>query len=508
MSRKASLTEQSIFLITGQVLAFLLSIAVPMVLVRVFSREKYGLYQQLFLIFTTVLPIGQLGVTQGLYYFLPREPDKRDSLMMQTLAFVMVLGGVFCLALTIFRNEIASAFNSPEMITYLPLLGAYTFFMISSSFIETSMIAEGRVIHASLFNVVSEAGRSTIVVVSAFLSRDILVVLYGVTAFSLFRFMFQFFYLRKRYRISPRNVDLEFWRRQLSYSLPVGFSNVAWLIQMKLHSFFVSFLFSTQMFAVYSVGSFNLPIVGIITTAVANVMTPEMSRCQKEGKDQQIIEIWHNAFRKMNLIFFPTFVFFFIMADEFILLLFTDKYEASIPIFRVSLLGILMSGINVGAVLNAYAQTRYEMTIAFVRLPVTMVLLYVFTNLWGVLGAIGADVFVSYLFRAVALQRVADVLSLSFGRIFEWRKNGIALCIAGVAGIPLLGLKNFAGMGPFLLLAVSAVIFCFCYVGLSIAFGTLSKAEVRSLVDLLLRRFVPLRSGPAFARKELGGQQK
>ncbi|MGI6657055.1 MAG: hypothetical protein ACOX5Z_09585 [Desulfobulbus sp.] len=62
----ASLSERAIALFIGHIVSLCLAVVVPVVLVRIFPREVYGLYQQLLLIFTTLLPFGQWGVTQGL----------------------------------------------------------------------------------------------------------------------------------------------------------------------------------------------------------------------------------------------------------------------------------------------------------------------------------------------------------------------------------------------------------------------------------------------------------
>jgi O-antigen/teichoic acid export membrane protein len=110
---KQTLTQQTALLFFGNALALVFGLAIPVILVRVFPKEEYGLYQQIFLIFMTLLPFGQMGVTQGLYYFLPREPDKKDAIVVQTFIFVIAAGALCFFLLVGFRSILSSMMNSP-----------------------------------------------------------------------------------------------------------------------------------------------------------------------------------------------------------------------------------------------------------------------------------------------------------------------------------------------------------------------------------------------------------
>lgn len=487
MARGKSLTEQAAVLFVGHVLALLIGVAVPMVLVRIFPQAQYGLYQQLFLIFTTLLPFGQMGVTQGLYYFLPREPEKKDAVVAQTFLFVIVTGAFCSLGLLLFRERIASLMNSPEMVQYLPVVALFIFFMIVSSFIETLMIAEGQARLSSTVRVFSELIRSLAVILTAFFTRSILAVFVALTCFALVRCVFQGWYLLGRYRMFCGGIDFAFWKRQLSYSIPIGMGNVAWLVQMRMHSFFVTFLFTPAIYAIYAVGTYNLPFVNLITTSVSNVMVPELARCQKDGNTTRILAVWAGALRKMNLFFFPLFIFFFIMAHDFIVLLFTEQYVESVNIFRISLFGILISGINTGAILNAYAETHYQMWMAVIKIPVVLAVLYLFTKVWGIHGAVAADVFVSVSFRFIVLAKVAKVMNVSFASLLRPGENLRIMAAALIAVTPVLVAQYYLVMSPFFMLLLNAVIFflSFCFAG----FGL--KIVTRSEIDSLTRAIIP-----------------
>lgn len=488
MSSRKSLTEQAMYLIAGRCFAQVLTLLHPIILVRMFTIDEYGLYRQLLLIYATLLPFGQMGVTQGLYYFLPREPEKRDAVIIQTLVFVVILGSVVLGGLLLFQSSIAAVFHNAEMAQYLPLLAIHTFLMISSSFLETSMVAEGRSKLAAVVTVLSQLFHSTVLISAALFSKDILFIFYALVVFSGARFVFQSIYFHKKYSLSIKRFDFRFLKRQLAYSIPIGLGNVSWLLQTKLHNYFVSFFFNPSMFALYSIGTFNIPIVGIITSSAANVMTPELSRCQKEGRRSDILKIWNNAIRKMNLLILPTFIFFEVMAPEFIRALFTESYVASAPIFRISLLGLLIAGINTGAILSAHAETKYLMRIAFLRISVAIPILYIFTSIWGVLGAISADIVTSLSFRLLVLTKVASVLEISFWKIIQWKINAKIFWISAIPGLLLFFLKDILSVPPLVCLITAFLLYFSCYGLLVSALGVISKNERVVLKDYILQK--------------------
>src|SRR5262249_13543584 len=63
---------QSSPLVLARLASAALTFGLPLALVRLLDPEAFGRYKQFFLAAQTVLLVGQLGLTQSLYYFLPR----------------------------------------------------------------------------------------------------------------------------------------------------------------------------------------------------------------------------------------------------------------------------------------------------------------------------------------------------------------------------------------------------------------------------------------------------
>ena len=92
--RSGSLLARARPLLVARLAGAVLTLAVPMVLARVLVPASYGTFKQAWLLTQTLALVLPMGMTVSLYYFVPREPESRDSHIAQTLWFHLALGGV------------------------------------------------------------------------------------------------------------------------------------------------------------------------------------------------------------------------------------------------------------------------------------------------------------------------------------------------------------------------------------------------------------------------------
>ena len=169
----ASLSRQAGVIILGRALAFFFAFAVPVILVRIVSKESYGIYREALFIFSTAMPILQFGLTQSLFYFFPRRAADRPALVTQTLAFLSVIGISFAVILILARAFVAHYFGQPAMADLMWWVGPFTALMVVSSTIEVLTIVEQNVKLTFWVVMGSEALRSILVVLAGLLTRDV-----------------------------------------------------------------------------------------------------------------------------------------------------------------------------------------------------------------------------------------------------------------------------------------------------------------------------------------------
>src|SRR5687768_18513273 len=66
-------------LMSGRTVGFAAAFLIPVALARILDQAEFGTYKQLFLIAGTLYGMGQLGMAESLFYFLPRAGSRDGS---------------------------------------------------------------------------------------------------------------------------------------------------------------------------------------------------------------------------------------------------------------------------------------------------------------------------------------------------------------------------------------------------------------------------------------------
>src|SRR5438445_1518366 len=109
-------------LLLGRAGATVLGFALPLVLTRLLPQAEFGTYKQVWLVVTTGYFMLQLGLSQSLYYFVPRQDGRAQAWLSQSFAAVTVMGAICALGLWAGRFAIAHQFGNPALAEFgLPM---------------------------------------------------------------------------------------------------------------------------------------------------------------------------------------------------------------------------------------------------------------------------------------------------------------------------------------------------------------------------------------------------
>ena len=93
--------KKTAYLSASQVITTLSTLAVAVALSRVLeTKAEYGTYQQTLLVFTFIAPLLALGLPAATFYFVPRNPGKERSILINGLT--ALLGSALLFALFYF----------------------------------------------------------------------------------------------------------------------------------------------------------------------------------------------------------------------------------------------------------------------------------------------------------------------------------------------------------------------------------------------------------------------
>jgi O-antigen/teichoic acid export membrane protein len=466
-------------LMSARIAAFSITFLTPILLVRIFTQQEFGTYKQFVLITYTLFSLAQCGLAESLFYFVPRNPGKAGRYALNAVVMLLISGVVCMAGLLVNPHAIARWMTNPALAQYLPVMGAYLLFMLMGTVLEITMISRKRYKLAAATYVASDLLRTVFLVLPALLMRSLMWALTVSVIFLILRVCALFGYLR--WEFGGLRFDKELLKEQWAYALPFSLAIVVHVIQQNYHQYAVAFHFDAVTFAIYSVGCLQIPLVDFMATPVSNVMMVRMAEELRERGVRRLLPIWHDTTHKLALLFFPFVGLLTVNAYPLITLLFTKAYAASVPIFMVWCLSILMAVFQTDGVLRVFAQMRYLFTINLVRLLLVLLTMGWFLSKFQLIGAVLITLVGILLAKVMALGRTRKMLETSFKELLPWKNLGGILLAAMTAAIPPAWLNAQLDLPPLALLPISGMAYVAVYSALVALFGLLEKDEIATI---------------------------
>lgn len=404
------------------------------------DREQYGLYKQAFLIVTTAMTVLPMGVPMSAFYFLSREGSRRRATILNVMLFYTAMGGAACAALVFFPSILPAIFHDFGLAPYSAWIGFIILFWITGAFLDIVAVANDEIRLASLFIVGIQASRAAIFVAAVLLAGTLRALLAAAVLHGLVQTILLLWYVESRFSGFWGAFDWRALRDQLSYALPLGAAALLMIVQTDLHNYFVSNHFGPAMFAVYSLGTLQLPLMGLIWEATNSVLITRVSALEQAGEYREIVLLLVQAARKLALVFFPIYAFLMVAGREFIRLLFTDRFSGAWPIFALNMTLLPLGIVLLDPLYRAFERERFFLLRVRIFLAAVLTLaLWLFTARLGPRGVIGIVILIA------AFERV--IMGLHFGRLLGVKLGDmILLADIGKIAITALGAGALAGL--------------------------------------------------------------
>ena len=436
---------QSAWLMAAKTVGFILSFILPLLVVRYLTKDKVGVYKQVFLVVTNAVSILPLGFSMSAYYFLNREPEKRAFTISNILLFNFFTGGAAALTFFLFPQLLGNLFENDQMTQLAPRIGVVIWLWIFSAFLETVALANQETRLATAFIISAQFTKALLMAGAVVLFSSIEAFVYAAMAQGVLQICVLLIYLNLRFPRFWTQFNFRFFREQIVYALPFGLAGLLYTMQTDVHNYFVSHHFSPSEFAVYSQGCFELPLIIMLYESFSAVMIPKMSELQAAGKRREMLLMTVGAMQKLAFAYFPLFVFLMIVADVFITTLFTENFAASVPIFRVNLLLIPFYCLMIDPIGRAFAEVgRFLLKMRVVLFVALLAALYFGVrhfDLRGVIAIVVAGVVVEIF---VSFLKVASILHIKRADVYLLKNVGKTASAALASGVFLFLFYWFA----------------------------------------------------------------
>ena len=483
------LSKRAALLATARVIAFAMTIPLPLVLVRTLDQSEFGLYKQIFQIMMTALALSGLSVNMSVLYFLPRNPDKKPQIALNVLVFYAVVGSLVAMLFALYPGWVTVIFKGEGLVPHMPLLGVAILLWLLSTVLEVVAVADNDIRSASAFIVIIQLSKSTLMMLAAVLFGSVHAIVLAAVLQGALQCLIMFAYLRRRFGRFWGTFDWSLFKAQLANALPFGIGGLAYATQGDLHNYFVSHYFDPDQFAIYAVGCFQLPLLGMLLDSVISVLMPEVARREAGGDYNGIIALWAAAIRKLALFFVPVYTMLFVVRHEFIATLFTKTYVSAAPVFAINLLNILLYICVPTSILRSFEELKYfRLKLSLAMIPVAGAALFVGIRTAGLVGAITAFVSVQTLDLSILVFAIARRLKMSprdIRRLSPLLRTAAAASAAALAAYATR--LAIGGAGAFIVLAVCSSVFVTAFLLGAFVTGAVTESEKTEMRGILQR---------------------
>lgn len=473
----------------GRMLTGLFNLLTLIFLARLLTKSLFALVVFVYLIQETARALGSLGLPAALYYFVPKlGQQSARSLGVWISVLLMGLALPWSIVLLVAHQPLATVFDKPALAGLLVYLSVYLLADFPTQALAPYMLSRKRYLGYFLVMVLFGASRFASLVIPAAWGATVRAIMFWFVAVCVGRWLIHWGVLLV---VDSGTLSRCGWRLKevFSYGIPLSLSLSVNKLNRQIDKYMIAGLCAAEVFAVYSVGAIEIPLVPGIAYSVTAALIPTLVVLYDRRDDKTFVEYWHGAMTKVAAIMMPVFVFFFVLAEPAMRVLFSSGYsEAAIP-FRIYLCLLPLRLCGYGAVVRSMGKTRPVLISAVAALVVNAGLNYPLYLLLGMAGPALATVLGQVTAVLILLAVIRKKLAISAIDVFPLKSVVRVLLVALLCGVPLWVLAYFME-GDLLRILVGAVVFVVLYLIAGRVLGVLSAADFSYLKDLATLRVV------------------
>ena len=518
-AERKKLSAQVGAVVFGRIAVSLIDTMKAFLLVRLLTKDDYGALAFALTWQATAIGLGVLGLPDSLMYFLPpAKPGVQRNLVRQTLLLLggigLLIGGIIAVLALIPGIQ---PFARPDMTPALLCIAFSVALDLPSSALQQFLLGTERHRASSLIAMAMSLLANLSLLIPAWLGASLVEILSVYVFVAVARFSVTWgAWLRVFRDVPPEPFDGGV-AAQLKFALPLSLNGLAGLVNKYFSTYVVGWLLTASAFADFAIGGRELPFVMMIPNAVAVAILPQLAKLSADIGGQpgvsgsgevnsagrsQALKLWHASIERVALIMLPICIFIEIDAEPLMQVLYGGKYlSAALPL-RITSAVLLLRVTGYGVMVMALGRpaTILRSQLAGMAFNVLATLPLVAWVAYGgaaapdsaarIAWACLASAIAVYVIVAVMLVDIGKVLGVGLRGAFPWPGYGRRLSLAGLAGVPVVIWRVWAGdpVDPWWLAAATAgqlLVYAGGYAGLVLASGFVPSEDRAVLVSWL-----------------------
>ena len=425
------------------------------VLARLVSKDILGDVLKLIMIYKTAVLLGNFGFNDNPYYFLPKlKPSSWGAFLYQCMRILFMSGlaaGLisFVFFWYFFHNVWIGLF-------FIPIIALE----LTTSLIPDFLVAAGRVKASSVFNLsLSVLNVVMISSVCFYFDDKILYLTYGFMVYNMVRILFTAALIGKTLRRHRDALPDNLLREQLSFGIPLGLSSLTLRLNKQVDNYIVAFFFPSAVFAEYSVGSWEIPMLLKIPYSITTVYLSKYTRLFDEQRIAELHEKWLQVGEKIIFLIVPITSFFLIFANELIHAAFGSEFQQAVVVFQIYTLTLYTRISSYSGLLKSFGETRFILNQSILIIVLNFVFNVIGVNMIGLYGAPIGTLLSNLVTLVIALRRISSILHVPMAGLLPYRfhfyTTSTSLLLAVLVKFGLMYLTSNA----FVILIAGAIIF-------------------------------------------------
>lgn len=420
-------------------------------------------------VYNTLLIVFTLGLPKAYSYFIPRVslPESKDVIRKISRLFA-ILGLFLSLLLFCGASAIADLLHNPDLELAIKWFSPTPLLLLPVMGIEGILASYKKAKHIALFTLCMRVFTLlfTILPVITFNGTYIHSII-GFDIASLLTCIFSY-YLKY---LPTRGIELQratvSYKEIFAFSLPLLSASLWIMLFQSTNQFFISRYYGNEVFAEFSNGFMEFPIIPMVVNSVATILAPLFAGMAVKNK-MSIGDIWNSALNKTIKIIYPVTIYCILFSNIVMTCFYGKMYSTSGIFFSIKNIEGFFSVIPFYPILMALGKTkeysRVHMVIAFLLLPLEFFIvklgLPVYTiGLAYVLCSLG-KVILQFAVVGRSVEMPASVL-IPYKAMIK-----VALVSVFASIIPLVLSRYISELNEWLLLIITVSLFCIIYYSL------------------------------------------
>ncbi len=463
MSRTAVLT-------ISRLSNFAIHVISPLLLVRILDVADFGQYQEFVIYAMLLVALCTFAVDSSLTYFLPRYPERERELVSQTTALNLITSTV-CLSALLLAKPFVLKIASYD---FVAPLAAYVFFLVNFNWLEYYWIAKRQPRKVLWYSGVRMIVRVTVVLGAAYLTQDVLKIVWSMAAVEVIRVVLVSIYLVRQnvFKWRIRRTDVV---EQLGFAAPIGASAFVQQFGRNLGKLVISSTLGPAGLAYFAIGSYLQPIVRVTRSGIEDSIYPELVRAHREPGGP--LRLWQRVNVLYCVLFFPTFVLLVHNAEVIIATLFTTAYLPAVPVFQVFALFLIRRCFNTDVLLRTTGRTGFMLWGALGALALNVTMIVLLSPHFGLIAPAFAFIAAEIALEVYFGQRARQLMKLRVADLVDW-SSILRIAASCFVSLPILIAFNMIPGPRIALVAVASILYFATVLLLAYRFGVADVGRV------------------------------